>query len=80
MYYSSSKVYMCLEIKVCCEINTQVTIFPEKTKESAQLYMPTKNVIEIITPHFKEHQNIFEKIQDKAKETSDKIKKNFKQE
>ena len=32
------------------------------------------DVIEIITPHFKEHQSIFEKIQDKAKETSDKIK------
>ena len=61
-------------------IESRFELIPEKTKESAQLYTPTKNVIEIITPHFKEHQNIFEKIQDKAKETSDKIKENFRTE
>ena len=61
-------------------IESRFELIPKKTKESAQLYIPTKNVIELITPYFKEHQNIFEKIQDKAKETSDKIKKNFKQE
>lgn len=58
-------------------IESRFELVPEKTKESAQLYTPTKNVIEIITPYFKEHQNIFEKIQDKAKETSDKIKENY---
>ena len=39
MYYSRSKVYVCLEIKVCCEINTQVTISPEKTKLFSHNYL-----------------------------------------
>lgn len=61
-------------------IESRFKLITEKTKDSSELYSPTKNIIEIITPYFSEHQNIFEKLQDKAKKTSDKIKEKFKQE
>jgi len=61
-------------------IESRFELVPKDAKESAQLYLPTKNVLEIITPHFKEHKNILEKLQNKAKETSDKIKESLKQE
>ena len=59
-------------------IESRFELIQDKTKENSQLYVPTKNAIKIITPYFNEHKNIFEKIQDKAKKTSNKIKETFK--
>lgn len=61
-------------------IESRFELIPKETKENAQIYSPTKNILEIITPHFKEHKKSLEKIQDKAKKTSDKIKEKLKKE
>ena len=61
-------------------IESRFELVPKTTKETAQLYLPTKNLLSIVAPHFKEYENIFEKIQDQAKETSDKLKENLKKE
>ena len=61
-------------------IESRFELIPKETKENSKLYKPISTLLDIVTPHFKEHKNLFEKIQDKTKEKTDKLKENFKKE
>ncbi len=55
-------------------------LISNNTKQDSQLYSPTENLLEMLTPYFQQHKNIFKKIQDKAKGVKEKVEENFKKE
>lgn len=61
-------------------VEARFELITKGTKQASQLYEPTSNLLEILTPHFAEHKNIFEKIQDTTKGATEKLKDKFKKE
>ena len=71
---------LALVVSFLLTMEARFELISNDTKQSSQLYQPTSNLLEILTPYFVAHKNIFEKIQDTTKDATEKLKDKFKKE
>ena len=50
------------------------------TKQSSQLYQPTSNLLEILTPHFEKNKGLLEDFQEQTKKVKEKVQEKLKKE
>ncbi|MBC8265362.1 MAG: CvpA family protein [Flavobacteriales bacterium] len=61
-------------------IESKFELIPQENKQSAQLYKPTVNLVELLNPHIEKHKGLLEDFQERTKEAKENIQEKFKKE
>ena len=71
---------LALIISFLLMIESKFELIPQDTKQSAQLYKPITNLVELISPHIEKHKGLLEDFQEKTKQVKEDIEEKIKKE
>ena len=71
---------LALIISFLLMIESKFKLIPQDTKQSAQLYKPITNLVELISPYIAKHKGLLEDFQEKTKQVKEDIEEKIKKE
>jgi len=76
--FSMLKLALIISFLLMTELKFE--LIPQDTKQSAQLYRPITNLVELISPHIEKYKGVLEGFQEKTKQVKEDIKEKIKKE
>ncbi len=76
--FSMLKLALIISFLLMTELKFE--LIPQDTKQSAQLYRPITNLVELISPHIEKYKGALEDFQEKTKQVKEDIKEKIKKE